>query len=143
MDQLGQRVDVGTEQLLQSAIFQQLPDDRVFGTKLLENLLAGAVAATLGLFCLIVEFQVIEENLTDLPGRVDVETFSRQLDDLPLQLVHGCRQLDGGLLKCGGVERDAGRFHLGEDIDQRHLDRVEQLMHAGLLDLRGELVPET
>ncbi len=61
-------VHIGAEQFLQPSLFQYLVDDGMFGTHLLQFLLAGFVLSCFCFFRFIHDFQPVEQHLSYLLG---------------------------------------------------------------------------
>ena len=116
VDQFGQGVDIGAEQLLQPAIFEQLSHDGMFGTHFFQYFFTRAIAACLCLPRFLFYLEVIEKDFADLPGGIDVELHSCQFVDLFLQLLECGRQFLGRLFQGDGVKRHSRIFHFSQYI---------------------------
>ena len=122
--QLRQRVDVGALQLLQAAPVEDESRQVVCGRQFLEHLhgrrdrarLAGALQRR--------QFQLLEQDLAELLGRVDVELDAGQIEDLPAQ--RGQLAFEMGRLRGqhGFVDPDAGLLDADQHANQRPLERL-------------------
>ena len=66
--------------------------------------------------------ELLEQNLAELSGRVEVELRPRFLENLFLQFCQLHRHGVGHLAKESAVDLDPSRFHARQHRDQRHLD---------------------
>ena len=143
VDELGQRVDISAEQLLQSAMLKDMVDDGRLGAQLLQHLLGCYVLTGLGLLRFLHYLHLAEQHFAHLLRRGDVELVTGELVDALLYLLHAL----GEHLRClgerTGVETHAVHLHLGENRHKRHLDVVEQLLDVGFLESRLQHVVQT
>ena len=116
VDEFGQGIDIGAEQLLQPSIFEQLFHNGMFGTHFFQYFFTRAIAACLCLPRFLFYLEVIEKNFADLAGRIDVELHSCQFVDLFLQLLECGRQFLGRLFQGDGVKRHSRIFHFSQYI---------------------------
>src|SRR5262249_6880499 len=73
--------------------------------------------------------ETIEQDLTQLQRRVDVELLAGVLPDLSRQLLALGGQRVVQVLQLGGVHRDARVLHLRQHAYERHFDVVVQRAH--------------
>ena len=73
MNQSRQRIDIRTQQFLDSTIFQQLVNDRVFTPNLFQNFFTGTITTGFGFLRLFIQFQLIKQDLTNLFGGINIE----------------------------------------------------------------------
>ena len=73
IDELGQSLYVGREQLFQPPVFQYFADHRMVVGQRLQVLFVGAVLSRFGLFRLRVYLQLFEQHFAQLFGRIDVQ----------------------------------------------------------------------
>ena len=130
---LGQQsLAVGRPQLLDLAVGEQVIDDRMLAGELLER---GGVGREAGLRLLLRrQLQLVEQDLAELLGRVDVEVLAGVLDDrgsepvaLGGHLVVETSQLDD-------VDADADVLHAGQHLDEGHLDVVVERGEASRVE---------
>ena len=133
MNQCWQCVNIGTQQFFQSAIGEELVDDRMFAAQFLQNILTRTVIAALGLLGLLIQLQPLKQNLAHLFAGVDIESRSSQLINLLLDLVHLCRQYLRRLFQGLRVYGYTGHLHICQHIDQGHLDLLEKWQQSLLL----------
>ena len=107
-----------------------------------QDLFAGAVATGLGFLCLLVEFHLLEENFPDLTRRVEVKFSPGILVYLLFDIAELRGEYLGGFAEGSGVERYSRSLHFGQDVNQRHLDVVEELLDIFRLELRLEEIPK-
>ena len=74
-------------------MFQYVSYYFVLVLKLLQNLFGCYVLTSLGLFGLLYYLKFVEEYLANLFGRCDIESFTSQLVDTSLNLVHAVGKL--------------------------------------------------
>ena len=104
-------------------IAQLLEHARVRGQLTLRRALAGR------------EPQLLVQDHAELRRRVQVELLTHLPVDLGLQLRHAAAHVGAHPLEVGDVERHAPLFHPAEHGGERHLDRLEQVAEALLVDL--------
>ena len=93
-----------------------------------EDVFVGDVLAGAGFFGFIDELEVIEEDLAELFGGIEIEASACGGDDGGFELSdQGFEDAAGGA-EDGGVDADAGGFHGGEDGEERGFDVVEDLL---------------
>ena len=68
IDQLGKGIDIGTDQLFQSTMFQDVCHDFVFVLELLQHFLGSDILTSLGLLGFLDYLQFVEQDLTNLFG---------------------------------------------------------------------------
>ena len=132
VDQLRQRVEVGALQLGQLAPGLDLGDDLVLVADLGEDAgvgrEAGLAAALLG------QAELVEEDLGELLRRADRELARRPARRSPPGARRSARSKPSPMSASRfGVELHPDPLHLGQHLDQRHLDLVHQLLEAVLL----------
>ena len=66
VDQLGQRVHIGAEQLLHGAVLEDIVHHGAVLAQGFQHLFAGYILAGLGLLCLVAELQSFKEHLAHL-----------------------------------------------------------------------------
>ena len=136
VDQRGQGVDVGAQQLAQAAVVEDFLHDGVFRLQAFEHLLGGDILAfALGLLGFVRHFQLVEEHLAHLLGRGYVEFLARQLVDFLLYLAHAGREVFRRLPQGYGVDAHTVAFHVGQHGHEGHLDFLEQAAGAVLVEL--------
>ena len=128
--QLGQGIDVGAEQLAQSAIFEYFIDDGVAVPQFFEHLFGGGVLSGFGLAGFLVDFQPLEKDFAYLSGRTDVERHSGKPVNLLLDFVDFAGQLFRRLPQGVGVNAHAAYLHFGEDAHQRHFNGVKEFFET-------------
>ena len=104
-------------------IAQLLEHARVRGQLPLRRALAGR------------EPQLLVQDHAELWRRVQVELLAHLPIDLCLQLRHAAAHVGAHPIEVGDVERHAPLFHAAQDGGERHLDRLEQVAEALLVDL--------
>ena len=122
VDELGEGEQVGVEQFRHGAVFEDEGDDGMARRELDEDILGGGELARGGERRLVGDAELLVEHVGELLGRGDVEGGAGELVDLPGDVVALGGELAGELLQGGGVDADAGAFHVDEDIDQGQLD---------------------
>ena len=98
VDELGQRVDISAEQLLQSAMLEDMVDDGRLGAQLLQHLLGCYVLTGLGLLRFLHYLHLAEQHFAHLLRRGDIELVTGELIDALLNLLHAL----GEHLRCLG-----------------------------------------
>ena len=104
-----------------------------------EDLEHGGIRAAPGL-CFFHHPQVhlIEENLGELLGGVDIELPSGGAMDLGLELIDLRGQADTGLLQTLEIEGHSLVLHIGKHAQQRHLELVKELPETFRFELRRQ-----
>ena len=74
----------------------------------------------------------VEQDVSELLGGVDVERCPRCLMDLRHQPLQQTFDIPGHTGEVGGVESDAGLFHVGQNLDQRKFHGRAEIKQAGL-----------
>ena len=119
--QLRQRVDVRALQLLKRPPFEDEPRQLVRERQLFEDLDGGRRRFRLGVALERRQLQLVEQDLRELLGGVDVELLAGQLEDLRAAR----RQLALDVLRLRrerrAVHADARPFDRGEHRNERHL----------------------
>ena len=136
IDKLGQGVDIGAEQLLQASMGENVVDDWSLRTELLQHLFGCDELSGLGLLGLVHNLHLAEEHLAHLLGRRYVELMSGELVYVLLNLLHAVGQGSRCLGKSLGVEPHSVHLHFCQHRHERHLDVVEQVVNASLLEAR-------
>ena len=135
VDELRQGVDVGAQQLLESAVVENLAHNRVLPPQRLQHFLVGDVLSRLRLLGLRVELQAVEEHLSHLLRAGDVEVDAC----LGVYLLFECQHLlceeAAGLLKSLSVNHHARLFHLGQHRHQGHLYLSEEVPESFFVQL--------
>ena len=85
VDQLGERLYVGTEELLHSSVVEDLLYHRVLVSELLQHLFARGIASCLCLLRLLHDLQFVEEGFAYLPTAIDIDAMPEQETDLTLE----------------------------------------------------------
>ena len=133
---LNQRIDVGGAQLGILAVLQNLRTHRVLFCQLLQHLRAGGVARAGLLGC--GQAHALEQHLSQLLGRIEVDSLPRQLGDLVDQAGDGSVEGHAQRSQCVRVHQEALPLHVPQHEGQRHLDVPEhavQIARAHLLRL--------
>lgn len=87
-----------------------------------------------GFFRFLVDFQFVEQHFAHLCRRAHVELYSRKVDACPLDVGKTLSQGFGVGGKGVCVDAHASVLHVGEHLDERQLDVVEQMRHFLLLE---------
>ena len=95
IDQFGQGLNIGAEELLHPSVVKDLPDDGMLIPKLLQHLFACGVASSLSLLGLVDDLELIEEHFAYLLTAVDIDRMSDEGVDLFLQEGKGTLELLG------------------------------------------------
>ena len=85
VDQLGERLYVGTEELLHPSVVEDLPHHWVLVSELLQHLFAGGIAPSLCLLGLLYDLQFVEEGFAYLPTAIDIDAVPEEETDLALE----------------------------------------------------------
>ena len=88
----------------------------------------------LGLLGLVHNLHLAEEHLAHLLGRRDVEFMSCQIVYVLFNLLHAVGQCSRCLGERLGVEPHSVHLHFCQHRHERHLDVVEQVVNARLLE---------
>ena len=143
VDHRGEGDQVGAEQLGETAVVEDQPDDGVQVADLLQLLLSGGVLTGSGLLRLRQQLQVIEEELTHLLRGVDIDRIPiHRVVDLLLQSLQRLLHLADRLAEEGLIDTHSRLLHLQQHAHQRHLDVVEERPQVLLLHLWREVVIE-
>ena len=145
VDQLRQRLDIGRQEFLHPAVFEDQVDDPVFVRKRLKVLLVGTELFGFRHLGLLGNAHLRKKHLAQLPCRVDVQIRlpglgphrSLQFRQLAVQL-HG---IGGQRLR---VDPHTCHLDVGQHGDHRRLDLEIEVLQSDLLDQREEhpLEPE-
>ena len=109
-----ERFDIGAEQFLDGSEFQNLADDRMPVGQILEDRLVRGITAILVFLRLGIQFQFVEKDFTDLPGRRDVQAgLAGHVTYLRLQHIHLTAQPLGIETQLPQVHPDAVTLHPG------------------------------
>ena len=139
-DERRQRVGVGTAELLDLPVAQQVFDDRVVVGHLLEGV---GVGRRSGLRLLDRrEPELLEQHDPELRRGVDVELLARVTPDALHQRVAFLVQLGAQLLEECPVDADPGELHLGEHPDERTLEPFVEIGEVTGLERLGQHVGE-
>ncbi len=128
IDQEWKSINIGAKQLFQSSLFQYFFNDRVFRADLLQFLLTGFVLSCLGLFRLLHNHQLVEQDLPYLFGRIDIELYTGHIGDLLFNPLQFGGVLGGKILQGFQVEPNPAPFHIGQYIYEGTFDLMEQLL---------------
>ena len=140
VDELRQGVDVGIEQLLESAVLEYLADYLVLSPQSLQHFLARHILSRPRLLGLCVELQPVEEHFAHLLRAGDVEVESGHGVYLPFEVHQLSGEESARLLQSLRVDHHAGLLHFGQYGQQRHLDVGEELPQALLSEFLLEEV---
>ena len=130
IDEGGQGVRVGALELRQLAVLQDLPGQRVPERQLLQHVHVGRVARLGALDG--GELELLEEHRRELLRRVGVDRLAGQLVDLPEERVELRVELLREPGEPLGIDADPDPLHVGQDADERHLERLVQALEAVL-----------
>ena len=135
IDQVGQRHEIGVQELRLLAPLLDDVDDRVQVADLLQHACVGRVA---GLAAAVGrQSQALEEHLAELLRRADHERPARELVAARLELLDLVGQLGGDLGQAVGVDADAGRLHRPQHRHERQLDLLVERGHLPLGEALG------
>ena len=135
--QLRQRLDIGREQFLHPAVFEDEVHDAVLVGECLEILLVGAELLGLGHLGLLRDTHLRKEHLAQLPRRVDVERRLPGLGaDRGLEFGHRAVQFDGIFGQRRAVDPHARHLDVGQHLDHRLLDLEVEVVQPDALDHR-------
>ncbi len=136
IDQLGQSIDIGRQQLLHAAVFEHLAHDLVFVGEALQVLLLCRELLGARHLRLVRNAHLGEEHLAELACRVDVERRLVGQSAYPLfEPRQQLAQLDRVFGQRTGVDPHACRLHVGQSVDHGLLDAAVQVEHRGLRQL--------
>ena len=96
INQLGQCIDIGTNEFLQATMFQDVSHDFVLVLELLQHFLRGDILPCLGLLGLLDNLEFIEQNFTHLFGRSNIELLASEFINTLLDFVHTSSKLLAG-----------------------------------------------
>ncbi len=119
----GQRVEVGALELLELAVLDDEGGDGVVLGELFEDVLRGGDDFALAVLHRLGQAHLVEEDVAELLGGVDVEAVAGVGVDALGEVVD--RRRRGGedmLAEEGGVDADAGLLHAQEDGDEGEVD---------------------
>ena len=116
----GQRVDVGRLDFGELAVAQDERGQLVNLGELLEHLRVGGISALRLL--LRRQAQDLEQDMTELFGRVDVELLAGKLDDPRAQGIDVALRALADLVEVRDVDRGARALHRGKHRDKRQID---------------------
>ena len=139
-DPVGERVEVGLDELGELPEALDLGDDRVLVADRLQDAGVGGEAGLAA--ALARQAELLEQDLAELLGRADHELLAGVLPDLALELVGVGADAGGDRLELGGVELDALLLGLAQDVDERELDVGQEVDEAALVELGGLLLGE-
>ena len=139
-DQLGERAEVGVEQLRVLAPLLDHADDLVLAADRAQDAgvrrVAGLALAARG------QLQLLEQDPRDLLGRAELELLACQLVGLRLELLDPIGETGRDLAHAVRVDPDSGALHRGEDGGQRELDLAVQGLLAPLAHALEERVAQ-
>ena len=98
VDELRKSIDVSAQQLLQTAIVQNLLYNLMLVFQAFQHLFAGHILTGFGLLGLIRNFQLVEQDFTHLFGGGDVELHASHLMHFFFDLFHAGSEVAGGFL---------------------------------------------
>ncbi len=122
MDERREGVRVRALELRELAVLQDLPRERVPEGQLLQDVHVGGVAGLRALERR--QLQLLEEHDRELLRRVRVDRLPGELVDLPQERVELRVELLRQPAQALRVGPDPEPLHVGEDGDQRHLERL-------------------
>ena len=82
IDQFGQGLDIGAQELLHSSVVKDLPYDGMLIPKLLQHLFACGIASGLSFLGLVDDLELIEEHFAYLLAAVDIDRMTDEGVDL-------------------------------------------------------------
>ena len=134
IDQRQQHLAETVLELRHLAVFEQGGDNRMAAGKLLQ---LGGVGGVAGFdLASLRQGQLVEENALQLQIGVDVELFSGELLNRPLQSRHFLSEVSVEFLEIIAIDENAGVLHAREHLDQRKLQIRRQLPSALGAELR-------
>ena len=155
VDQLRQRVEVGGAELGELAVFEDERGDGVVLGELFEDVLRGGDDFALAVLHGLGQVHLVEEDVAELLGRVDVEAVAGRLaggawaaspagEDALGEGVHLDGEARGHGGEDGGVDADAGLLHAQEDGDEREVHGLVEVAEGIFVQrscprLRGEM----
>ena len=142
IDQFGQGLDIGAEELLHPSVVKDLPDDGMLVPKLLQHLFACGVASGLSLLGLVDDLELVEEHFAYLLTAVDIDRMADEGVDLFLEKGKSFLELLGLTGKTRFVQAHALPLHPEEHKHQGHLDLLEELRESRLLHSCREVLIE-
>ena len=142
-DQLGERQQVGGEQLRELAPLLDDRHDLVQVADAREHALVGRVARLA--LAAGRQLEALEQHLAELLGAAERELAAGELVRARDELLAVLRDLRGDLAHRGGVDRDARPLHRAQHRHERQLDAVQHVVHLAvdepLLEARAERDP--
>ena len=142
VDELGQGVDVGAQQFLQSPVLQYLAHYLVPASQAFQHFLRGDVLSGLRLLGLGVNLEAVEEHFAHLAGRGDVEHFAGQAVDVLFDVAEAVGEVCRCLAQGFGVYAHAVALQVDEHGHQGHLHVAQQGLGARLFKFLVQHVPE-
>ena len=133
-DKTGQGIDVGVFQLACSPVVQDAADNFMLGCEPGQYLLIGGVLTGFGFFGPGVELEDVEEDLTQLLGRIEIEVGAGQFADALGKPVDFSIQFLGKVGQSPGIDADAGGFHFGQNRYQGRLHFPVNFFLPGFLE---------
>ena len=121
VDQARQGVGVGRLQLGRLAVFEDPADDRMERGQLLENVLGGRESLGRPVLPGGRQLELVEQDMAELLGRVDVELGPARLEDRLLEPAEVGFELGRKASKDLPVDLHPDPLHVGQDLDQRLL----------------------
>ena len=134
INQFWKSLDVGAKQLLQTAISQDVVDDRSFRAQRLQHLFACDILSCLSLLWLFHNLHFTKEYVADLLWRSDIEFFASQLIYMTLQLLHALVESLSCFSQGISIEANAIHLHFGKNRNQWHFDIPEQVFAIYLFE---------
>ena len=137
VDEVGQRIQVGGAELGELAVFEDERGDGVMLGEFFEDVLRGGDDLALAVLHGLGELHLVEEDVAELLGRVDVEAISGLGVDALGEGVHLDGEARGHGGEDAGVDADAGLFHSQEDGDERQVHGAVDMAEGRGLDGTG------
>ncbi len=123
IDHARQLVGVGRLELGDATVVEQQLGQREIGRQLLQHVLVGGGLAA-GRFLADRQTLLLEQDLLDLLGRVEVERLAGRLVRFPFELEHLLAELVALGFELARIQQHAIAFHLEQYAQDRHLDRL-------------------
>ena len=138
-DELGQRVQIGGDELGEGAIVEYERYDGVRRSKRAEGLFGSGVLLGGRQRRLVGDAELLIKQLAELARRVDIQRMTCELGNLALDVVTLRRELCGIVVEGLGVDANAGRLHIDEHVDERQLNVGIELLEPGVAHTCREL----
>ena len=127
IDELGQRIEVGADELLLAAILENLVHNGMLSTDALQDLLVRGIGSSLGFLRVGQQPQAVEEHFSHLFRRIDIEDLTCQLVNLLLEVRELIRQQFTALAQGLCIQTDTRTLHICQNRHQRHFYLLEQM----------------